>query len=1207
MEWLLEGILGAMGDKGFLWGQLTHALACRYCGSSCLQSTGNLVTLFLFMVWQIRRWWQLGSWRQLLPWYSWDMMQGKGLPLLYRVAFLDRLWKQKSEGEEKEEEEEEKEEEEETYLDPCSLPKEAPIREQATIAPSQPFCSSKSLHKAVGTPELVLMQTPSPSRSFPTFQILTNLPVKHKTASGSHVHERKGQLFWGLPSLHSESLEAIILSSGGASPLKLPVVPSICFNKLAFLYRSNLLLPQYCSPTQLPTHEVHTMEDLQEIAPDPQQLPPRSSPSVPSLLLHLVSFPMDHKRVLCGAEAHIQWLTQQKEVPWVSADQALHPDPKLQRPFSKVWWGEPRDPDLQQHIPGSLSASLLHPSSLLGVLTRSEAPWRTMGQNEDPKALEPATPVPSPTLASLPLLQGISCIGGLSGSKDLWETTRQRENRQISGPPILVPCQSVAPMTEPQKTSPLGVPPGCETQWKTIGHKESPQASEPPMPAPCQLPDSLSEPQKVSPEGRPSVPKHFWGTMGHGENPQTSGSPIPVPCTPPDSLPELWGGRENSGNPAAFEPPALDLNQGLYGTSSACVPSRSVTLWKSMQSRDNLWVSADPVSSSSLSSASLLESLQMGPQGVLSESKALWEESMGQKENLWTSKSPAPAHSRSLPPILDPHRINPVGELTKSEAAWKDIEHSRNSWASKPPSLALSPHLGIILEPLRVSPVGILSDSEASCGDIQRTKNSWAFEFPAHSLPQDPHETSPLGVLSDSEPVAGDMEQKEICCVPVSPFCGPSPSSNSMSKSHVSEPIGDESNCQPEGETVEQRENYWATELPAPTFSSLSAPLPEPHLDLEFVWRHVPQREVPQGSSPPSVDPLQPISWPPLLAEALKIEPSQPGLPKGELFPGAKAETPPSQREAVPEVPTHSEIHAWNWSRELELRLKKLQLSPTSRSLCPSQSFGSSPALSNTSPGTWRHSSCSPQQTHPPKLCPHSSSCHPPKVESTLTQPVQISHCCHSSAHSQPQGSGRAKQGSHRGERTKAKMVAQVSPQGPYVHMEADKNCPGLGELSNSEVPVSGNRQDKASALSSLKRQSLRKPKAGDHSGGDARLRSPTVTGKSHPVQAGKLVGAPARLSQRSQHRNQSCLHTALPQQLHSKDGGPQDKQGELGAGDILTPQQCQHCPWAHLEKHLSSPTSQAPLSKGLQRMLTKFLGIQGPLPTISSQQRKGW
>ncbi|KAM7093105.1 spermatogenesis-associated protein 31G1 [Molossus nigricans] len=346
MDWLLEGFLGAKGDKGSLRGQLTHALACRHCGSSCLQSTGNL-----------------------------------GLPLLYRVAFLGHLWRQKSE---EEEEEEEEDKEETVSLDPC-FPK-APTGEQATTAPSKPFCDSESLHKAIGTPEQGLMQTPSPSRSFPTFQILTNLPVRHKTASGSHLQQRKSQLFWGLPSLHSESLEAMILSSGGPSPLKLLVGPSVYFNKFSFLHGSNLLFAQYCSPTQLPTHKVHTTKDLEEMANDLQQLPPPSFSSVPSPPLHLKSFPIDLKGVRSGAQAHTQWLV----------DQALHPQPELQRtrfskffPSPEVWWGMPWDPGLPQHIPNSLSASLLSPSNLLGLLTRFEARWKTMVQNKDPKASEP--------------------------------------------------------------------------------------------------------------------------------------------------------------------------------------------------------------------------------------------------------------------------------------------------------------------------------------------------------------------------------------------------------------------------------------------------------------------------------------------------------------------------------------------------------------------------------------------------------------------------------------------------------------------------------------------------------------------------------------------------------------------------------------------------------------------------------------------------
>uniref|UniRef100_A0A8C8XL09 SPATA31 domain-containing protein n=1 Tax=Panthera leo TaxID=9689 RepID=A0A8C8XL09_PANLE len=985
------------------------------------------------------------------------------LPLLYRVTFLDHLWKQKSE-----------EEEEEASLDPlkpCSFPKEAPIGGQATTVPCQQSCSSQGLHKASEAPKQVHTQTPSPSRSFPTFQILTNLPVRHKTATGSYLHQRKSQLFWGLPSLHSESLEAIFLSSGGPSPLKLSIGPSVFFNQLAFLTRSNLLLPQYCFPTQPPTHEIHT-RDLEGMALDPQQLPPLSSPSVPSSPLHLQSFPMDHKGVLSGAKAYPQ----------------------------------------------------------------------------------------------------------------------------------------------SQGTSPLGVPPGSKTQWRTIGHRESPQAFEPPMPAPCQPPDSLSEFQKVIPEGL-SAPRDFWGTISQRESSQTSRSPMPCPCHPLDPLLELQGGsslgdpsgyklqgrhRQDSGNIWAFKSPALDLNPELYATSPACVPPRSHTPWKDRQSREHLWISADPVSSTSLPSSSL------SPQGVLSEYKAMWE-TKGQRKNLWTSESPAPAHSPSLAPILELHRINPRGGLTRSETAWKDIEYSRNSWASEPPSLALSSPPALTMEPLRGSPLGVLFDSEATCGDIKRRKNSWTSEIPARSLPQDSHGVRSLGALSDSEPIVEDKEKKKICCIPVSPLWIPSPPPNSMSKSPISEPTGDQYTCKPKGEAVEQRDNCWATELPAPTTNSVSAPLPDLHTDLEFVWKNVQPRGIPQGSNPPAVDPLEPIPWPSTLGKTLKTEPNQLDLPKKELFPGAKVETPSFQGGAVPEVPTHSGIQSWHWSRELELRLKKLQQSPAFRSPDPSHSSGNSTALSSTTLGTWRLSSCPPQQIHPSNLCPHSSSCHPPKVQSTVTQPIQVSHCyhSHSSSQPQPQESSRAEQGSQREERMKVKMVAQISSQEPRILMEAGENCPGLGEPSNPKVPASGKR-NKASALSSAKkRESPRKPKAGDHRGRDVRLESSTVIGKSHPAQVGRVKEASlSRLSQRSQHKDQSSQHTAaLPQQLHSKAAGPQIHQGAgLGAGDILTPQHSKHCPWAHMEKHLSSPTPQVPLTRGLPRMLAKFLGTH-PLPTKSNTQ----
>ncbi|XP_017398525.1 uncharacterized protein C9orf131 homolog [Cebus imitator] len=1079
MEWLLEDLIGAEGDMGLLRGQLTHVLACRHCGSSCLQSPGNLVTLFLFLVWQIRRWWQLGRLRQLHLWCSGEMVQGKDLPLLYHVDFLDFLCKQKSEVEEEEGEEEGEDEASLDPLEPCSPTKEAPNEEQATPAPLQPSCGSEGLLKTTRIPEQTVTQPMSPSRSFPIFQILTNFPVRHKIASGNHEQQRKSQLFWGLPSLHSESLEANCLSSGGPSPLKLSVCSSVFFNKLAFLPRSNLLLPQYHSSAQFSTHEAHTMEDLEGMAPDPQLLPPPSTP-VSSLPLHLKPLPVDHKGVLFGAE---------------------------------------------------------------------------------------------------------------------------------------VPTQSPG-------TSLLEVLPGYETQLEIRGHKKRPQAFESLTQAPCQSPASLSESKKVSLEGELAIPKDFLGTMGYKEKPQASESSMTVPCPPLDSLPELqeqspledpsrykpqWECTENSGDLWAFEPPAMDLNPGLSGTSLACVPSGSETPWKCMHSRENIWVPADPVSPPSLPSAPLLVSLVMGLQEVLSESKALWE-TRGQKEKLWASDSPDPVHSTPPTSLIEPQRISPVEGLTTSEATWKDTEYSTNSWASKPRSLALSLPPALALEPLRVRSMRFLSNSEARYGDIQRRKDSWASKHPACSLPQDLHGASPLGVLSESQPTVREMWQKENC-PPVSPIGGPSPSSNCVSKSHIGDPIADQNNCKPDRGAVEQRKNHWATELPAP--SSLSTPLPEQHTDLEFVWRNVQQREVPQGPSPPAVDPLQPVPWPPTLAEAVKIEPIHLGLPKGETFPGVKAEAPLSHKGTVPEVLTHSGIHAWQWSRELKLRLKKLRQSPASRA--PSQPLCSSPILSTTIPNSWGLPSCTPQQINPPNLCPCSSSCHPQKVQGTVSQPVHSSHSHYSQSSSQlqPRKSGRAEQGSQRGKKMKGKMVGQIPSQGPCVHMEAGVNYPSPGpEPSNSKVLVSGKRKDKASALSSdKKRQHPRKPKVGDHRGDSPRLGLSTVTGNHHPAQASSLVEAPvSTFSQRSQHRGKSSQHTALPQQLLPKASRPQDQpEAGLRASDIPTPHHCKHCPWARMEKHPSSPTLKVSLTRGFQKVLAKCLGNCRLLPpNLVSREKAG-
>ncbi|XP_026270546.2 spermatogenesis-associated protein 31G1 isoform X2 [Urocitellus parryii] len=1059
MQWLQEDLPWVKGEMGILWSQLTQALTCRHCGSSCFQSPGNLVILCLFMVWQFRRWWYLGSWQQLQPWCSGDIMQGKGLPLLDFFG----SWRQKSEEEEEEEGEEMEEgKKEEKSSSMNSLKshstKDDPIGEQGSQAPPKPPYCSKSLPKATGTPEQILTSPTNPFRSFPTFQILTNLPVKNKTTLGGCLQQRKSQLFWGLPALHSESLDTIFLSPDGPSSLKLSVCPSIFFNKLAFLCRYNLLLPHYLSPTQLLTHEAHTTEYLERMTSNPQLVPSPSSPPVPSSSLHLKPLPMNHKQVLSGAKAR----------------------------------------------------------------------------------------------------------------------------------------------TQSQGTSPPGVAPQYEAQWGTTGHKDSPQVSEPPRPASCQPPVSLSKPQKVSPKRGLSRPKDFWGTMGYRENPQVTKSPMPAPCPPLDSLSQLDKNSvledlsgyepqlrctENSGNPWAFEPPCVDLQPRLSESSSAYVPSGHKTPLRGMQSREDFGVSADPVSSPRLPSASLMESLVMSFQEVLLESKAL-QETKGQRENLWVSDTLDPTHTTSPTPFIELYKINTVNGLPRSEATWKDMEHSRNSWDSEPPSLASGPLSTLVLKPLRDSSVEILFGSEVRCGDTQRKNNSWASELPARSIPQDLHGASPLGVLSDSEPIRENMEQKENCYVSV--VWGPNLPTNSLSKSPKNEPFGDQSKYKLVREEVKERENCGVTQLPA--LSSLSAPLQEPHTDLEFMCRNVQPREAPQGPSPPVVDPLHPITWPPNLAEAQKIEPTQPSLQKGEMFSGAKAEAPSSQDKAIPEMLTDPGIHAWQWSRELELKLKKLQQSP---------SF-SSPVLSSITLDSWGLSSCPPQQTNSPNLHPHSLSCNPPKVQSTLSQSVQPSHCHHTHSSFLPQPgkktSGRVEK-SQKKERIKDKMVAQVSPQRPHSQMQAGENCLGVGKLSNPGVLASGKRQAK-------KKESLRKFKSGECERGNARLGSSTLTEKSHPAQACRLAEALiSRFPQRSQSSGQSSQFTALPHQLLPKATGPQNQRssGRI-AGDIQNPRHCEHCPWVHMEKNLPSPTPQVPQTRGLLRVLDKFLGIHGTLPTKSCQ-----
>ncbi|EDL02502.1 spermatogenesis-associated protein 31G1 [Mus musculus] len=1181
---------------GLLQGQLTHALACRHCSSiTCLHSPGNLAILVLFMVWQIRRWWQLRGWQQLQPWCSGDKMtQGKGLQLLYHLAFFDCLWKQKSEEEEKEE----KECLSLNPLKPYHLSKDTPIGNGFSTAPPHPSCRSEGRPRATETQEQVLIQSPSPSRSFPTFQTLTNLPVRSKRASGSSPQQTKLQLFSGLPSLYNESLKTIFLSSDGPSPLKLSICPSVFLNKVPFPPAYNLLLPCYHSSTYYPTPEAHILEDLEEIAPGSQLVQSPPSPPIPLVSSNLKPLLKGYKRIIPDTEVHTQWFTQNKEVPSVSENQGLYPQPELQKfrsstflYSSEVWRKRPGDLRLHQHNPELPFAFLLYPFNPQEVLDRFEMPWRNMKQNEHPKASETAMPTASPLPISLTECQRVNPTGDLSQVKTLCQTTVQKENLQIYELPISAPCQLTVPVTE--GTGPPGTPPGYEAQWGILAYKGIPQASDPLMPASCHPSGSLSKVKNVNPKERLSAPKDVRENLGYREHPHVSKSPVSAPSPPLDTLSDYqrenppedgsgfkpqWECKETSGSPWASETPTLDFHVGFYEATPMCVPLGSEAQLKGTPSTENLCVYADIVSSPSLPSVSLPDFAIMGPQRILLESKALWE-TKEQKKHLWTSDSSCP-HKTPLAPFIGPKRINTVDDVPRSEATGKNTDNTKKCSSSEPPFLNLNPSPALVQQPLRVSPIENPLKSKAWCGHIQRKNNFLASELPAQSLSQHLLEPSPEGVLSDVEPAGGFMKNKNHC-VSASPVWECSPSPNSVLKFHISEPSGDQCNCTPKESVAEWTKDSWANELPGSSF--FSALSQEPHSETELVCRNVLEREASQGPNPPAVNPPQPTAWP-----------IQPGLSE------AKAEAPSSQGEAVSEVSDHPVIHAWQWSRQLKLRLNKLQQSPTFKSPGSHHSFSSSPVL-NLTLESWGPSSCS-QQMHPLSLHPCSSSSHPPKVQRAEALPVQAPHCLHSSSQPQAQASGRAEQRSQKSKRLKRKAMVQIPSPG-LGHVKADENCSGMGEPSDTGLLVSGKRQDKTLVLlSTQKRGSSRKSKA-EKCGRTARLGSPTNTRENNPAQACRPAEASMpRFSRKFEHKAQSSPHSALAQQLLPNAAGPQDRpRTGLVAGETQNPCPFKCCPWIPTKQQLSSLSQEAPPTRGFQKLIDKFLGVHRPLPTKSS------
>ncbi|XP_006898613.1 PREDICTED: uncharacterized protein C9orf131 homolog [Elephantulus edwardii] len=357
-----------------------------------------------------------------------------------------------------------------------------------------------------------------------------------------------------------------------------------------------------------------------------------------------------------------------------------------------------------------------------------------------------------------------------------------------------------------------------------------------------------------------------------------------------------------------FSEGGLSSPEGFWGATGSEVPG------KDRQRRENLWVSANPVSPSRISSNSVLEPTGVDPQGVLSESKALQE-----RENLWASETPAPTCSPPLDPIQESYGIYAAEGLLGSATTLKGTEPSGKFWAAKSTRLVLSRPLAPTQDSFRVRPMRVPLDSEAVCGDIQNPKNSRAPEAPACCLPEEPQGESSQRISSDSGLMREVMKQGGNYCAPVPIVKTCSLPSNSASKSLMIEPIEDPR----DEEVVEPSEKSWVPELPASARCSLSASPLERQVDSEIVWRNMQQRDTHHGSNPPAVETLPLECRPPTLAEIPKMKHKQPDLLKEEILP--EVETPSSQEEAVPNITTPHGLQAWHWSGDLEGKLKNLQ------------------------------------------------------------------------------------------------------------------------------------------------------------------------------------------------------------------------------------------------------------------------------------------
>lgn len=389
----------------------------------------------------------------------------------------------------------------------------------------QPFVGSKEFPVKTVTPE------PMPNSHYPHSSTgLIQAPTSLCPLSTSSA-KAKGyiQLFWGLPSLHSESLGVTFPKSGctfptGTTNQQSPSdTPLIFFNELSYLPLPNLSVKTVSLP--------------------------------PPYLLSISPLPVLHGN--CEAtEMASSELPNEPEAPW-QASESQHPIlPLLSPPHSPV---KPQETDVMEVI--KVMASDEH--DVLGPqdVQHSELPWppESVSQTSSP----PLVPLPQPQDPE----EDPKVIGSEALLEDQWQ------NQFPQDPDPSAPALNASPphLLEPQGASLMGDSRGSETAPLNLhGPKDScynTQQSELPWtaetPASCLSLHTSPEPQGTgfteNPFVIPHVPEVPWDTMQEKEPPWPAGPPAPV----------------------------LNMNSQteLQGASSTEVPKGTAPSWDRMQTQ----------------------------------------------------------------------------------------------------------------------------------------------------------------------------------------------------------------------------------------------------------------------------------------------------------------------------------------------------------------------------------------------------------------------------------------------------------------------------------------------------------------------------------------------------------------------------------------------------------------------------------------------